>query len=103
MIPEQHLLVLSAPPALEEALIDWLLEHGEGAGFTSQHVNGHSSYHGHLSLAEQVSGRQRRVQFQVHAEAERIQVILQGLRVDFTGSDVHYWVMPLLMSGHLET
>lgn len=100
---EHHLLVLSAPPALEEALIDWLLEHGEGAGFTSHPVSGHSSRHGHLSLAEQVSGRQRRVQFQVHAEAGRIQAILQGLRRDFTGSDVHYWVAPLVMSGHLKT
>lgn len=103
MNPEQQLLVLSAPPRLEEAIIDWLLEHGEGAGFTSRNVNGHSSRHGHLSLAEQVSGRQRRVQFQVHAEAERVQVMLQGLYRDFTGSDIHYWVAPLVLSGNLET
>ncbi|BCO32821.1 hypothetical protein TspCOW1_29240 [Thiohalobacter sp. COW1] len=102
MNPEHHLLVLTAPPALEEALIDWLLEHGEGAGFTTQPVSGHSSRHGQLSLAEQVSGRQRRVQFQVHAGSERIEHLLQGLRRDFNGSDVHYWVAPLVMSGHLE-
>ncbi|HSH28338.1 MAG TPA: DUF3240 family protein [Thiohalobacter sp.] len=103
MSSEHHLLVLSAPPALEEALIDWLLEHGEGAGFTSQPVSGHSSRHNHLSLAEQVSGRQRRVQFQIHAGAERIAALLQGVRRDFTGSDIHYWVTPLVMYGHLET
>ncbi|MAT65481.1 MAG: hypothetical protein CMN57_07525 [Gammaproteobacteria bacterium] len=103
MKTEHHLLVLSATPALEEALIDWLLEHGEGTGFTTQPVSGHSSRHGHLSLAEQVSGRERRVQFQVHAGAERIQIMLQGLRRDFTGSDIHYWVTPLVLSGNLET
>lgn len=99
---EHHLLVLSAPPALEEALIDWLLEYGKGAGFTTQPVSGHSSRHGQLSLAEQVSGRERRVQFQVHAMSERVEAMLQGLRQDFIGSNIHYWVAPLVMAGNLE-
>lgn len=100
MNTEQHLLVLSAPPALEEALIDWLLEHGEGAGFTTQPVSGHSSRHGHLSLAEQVSGRQRRVQFQVHATADRVRALLEGLQREFQGGDVHYWIAPLAAVGN---
>lgn len=37
-----------------------------------------------------------------HAGAERIQVMLQGLRRDFTGSDIHYWMVPLVLSGNLE-
>lgn len=98
---EQSLLVITAPPRLEEALVDWLLENAQGLGFTSAQVNGHSSQHGGLSLAEQVSGRRRRVQFQIHAEPPRIDQLLVDLAGEFRAADIHYWVTPLLRAGHL--
>ncbi len=98
---EQSLLVLTAPPGLEEALVDWLLAHAQGLGFTSAQVNGHSSQHGGLSLAEQVSGRRRRIQFQVHGEPAQIDQLLADLADGFQAADIHYWVTPLLRAGHL--
>jgi hypothetical protein len=63
---EQCLLVLIAPPQLEESLVDFLLEHEGFSGFSLQRIDG-SPAHGALTLSEQVTGRKRQVMFHVHA------------------------------------
>jgi len=98
---EQVLVVLTGPPALEGQLIDWLLLREDGQGFSSSAVNGHSTKHDHLSIAEQVSGRQRRVQFQVQLERSHLEEFMKELVTDFPGTDLHYWAIPLLAGGHL--
>jgi len=99
--PDQVLVVITAPPSLESPLVDWLLLQDGGTGFSSIPVHGHSTHHDHLSIAEQVSGRQRRLQFQVQIEGERLEGLLEALRSEFAGADLHYWVVPVLAGGHL--
>lgn len=88
------LLTLNLPPALEEDLIDYLLSLDILAGFTSYHAMGHGEQE-NLSVAEQVSGRRKRIQFEIllddEAEAERI---ISGLGSE-VGKDIRYWQLPV--------
>lgn len=95
------LLMVTANPELEEDLVDWLLSCGNEHGFSSFPVNGHSSQHDGLSLAEQVSGRKQQVRFQLHLEDDDLYRVLNRLRKDFEGSGVHYWVLPVVESGRI--
>ena len=97
----QVLVVITSPPSLESQLVDWLLSQDGGTGFSSATVHGHSTHHDHLSVAEQVSGRQRRVQFQVQLDDGRLTGFLSNLKAEFDGADLHYWVLPVLAGGHL--
>ena len=98
---EQYLLTLTVAPAIEESLVDWLLENQGQVGFTSFPVNGHSSQPEGLSLAEQVAGRQKQVRFQIHLDAERVPTLLTQLRRDFAGAGLYYWVSPVLDTGRI--
>jgi hypothetical protein len=91
---------LNASPTLEGRLTDWLLERDERLGFTSFAAHGHGS-HGPLSIAEQVSGRQKRVELRVELAADELAAFLAGLRNGFGGADVYYVVCPVIASGHL--
>jgi len=99
--PSQVLVVITSPPSLESQLVDWLLSHDGGAGFSSSAVHGHSTHHDHLSIAEQVTGRERRQQFQVQLDGARLDSFLVTLKAEFEGADLHYWVLPVLAGGHL--
>ena len=94
-------ITLNAPPALEEPLVDWLLER-DVPGFTSYAAHGHSSTPGQpLTLAEQVTGRRRRVEFRVEIAAHEVDAFLAELEQITHRADVYYFVTPLLRSGHL--
>lgn len=95
------LLVIVVTPAIEESLVDWLLERSEISGFSSTRVDGHGSRHSDLSLAEQVAGRQHKVMFNVHAECALLHALLDELKPAFSGAGLHYWLMPLLEAGQL--
>ena len=98
---DRVLAVISSPPSLESPLVDWLLARDGGSGFSSVAIHGHSTQHGHLSIAEQVSGRQRRLQFQVQLPKVELDRFLDDLKVEFGGADLHYWVLPVIAGGHL--
>jgi hypothetical protein len=100
-VTNQCLLTLTIAPAIEETLVDWLLENHGQSGFSSFPVNGHSSHPEGLSLAEQVAGRRKQVRFQIHVSAERIPNLLEQLRHDFAGAGVHYWVSPVMETGRI--
>lgn len=95
----QGLLILIAPPNLEEMLVDVLLQQTEISGFTTSNVSGHGSSHGdgavQLSLVEQVTGRQQRVQFMMHASLADLQSLVADLKVRFNKTDIHYILMPI--------
>jgi hypothetical protein len=95
------LVTLNAPPALEEGIVDWLLEREEAPGFTSCSVHGHGTHHEDLSVAEQVSGRQRRVEFRVEVETAMLEGFSAALTEDFAGADLYFFVVPVLRSRHL--
>lgn len=95
----QQRLTLTIAPNLEDALSDYLLSLEEVGGFTSYPVRGHGENR-QLSIAEQVTGRQKRVQFELILNAEQISTVLDGLR-DNVGSDIFYWYQDVGGSGRL--
>ncbi|MGD8690772.1 MAG: DUF3240 family protein [Gammaproteobacteria bacterium] len=97
-----ELLVLIIPPSLEENVIDWLLANEDVGGFSTTTVFGHSSNPQGLSVAEQVIGRQRRVQIQIHLSEGRAANVISALRRDFSDAGLHYWLWPLAAAGRLE-
>jgi len=63
---KQYLVTLNIPPSLEEMMVDNLLLLETEHGFSSFPVNAHHHVNKGLSLAEQVTGRQKRVRFQMY-------------------------------------
>lgn len=100
-LPRQYLYVISISPTLEDQLIDWLLERDDAGGFSSSAISGHSSDPEHLTIAEKVSGKQRRLQFQVQIDAGALERFTADLSAEFDGTDLHYWVIALAASGSL--
>lgn len=98
----QGLLILIVPPTLEEMLVDVLLQQAEISGFTSSKVNGHGTVHGDgaakLSIVEQVTGRQQRVQFMMHASVADLKALVVTLKARFRSTDIHYILLPILES-----
>lgn len=99
--PDGVIVTINVPPALEEALVDWLLARDSVAGFTSYRAYGHAASHEHLSVAEQVSGRQRRLEFRVVLPAGTLGPFLSDLAGRFEGADLFYVATPVLRSAHL--
>jgi hypothetical protein len=97
----EYLLSIVCTPAQEELLIDWLLLQKGLTGFSTLRIHGHGVLGQQLSLTEQVTGRQAKVMFKLHATLSVLQNIIQGLKQDFTGTGLHYWLVPLLEAGHL--
>lgn len=93
------LVVLSVPPGLEEPMVDWLLSRGDDAGFTSATVFGHGAERAGLSIAEQVTGRRRRLRFEVAMPRSRCGAFLDEAAERFGAADVHVMVLPVLAEG----
>ena len=98
--PSAGLLMVIAPPSLEEMLVDALLQQTQISGFTSSKVNGHGSEHAEngaqLSIVEQVTGRQQRIQFMMHASVEDLKNLTLALKARFKNADIHYILLPVL-------
>ena len=95
-----RMLVLNIPPELEEDLIDYLLSLSSVTGFTSYETRGHGS-DVILSIAEQVSGRRKRLQFELLIEGEEIQGVIDGLSSE-VGKDIAYWEQVVNNIGHID-
>ncbi len=96
----QALLIIIAPPNLEEILVDLLLLQKSITGFTSCRVHGHGTRPGagkaELSMVEQVTGRQQRVQFMLHAKLADLHALILILQTKFGATDLHYILQPML-------
>jgi len=99
--PANVLLTINVAPALEDVVVDWLLGRGLDQGFTCYRVDGHGSDHERFSIAEQVRGRQRRVEFRVLLEEQARDALLESLAAEFFGADLFYFMTPVLQMGHL--
>jgi hypothetical protein len=103
-LSSQGLLILIVPPNLEEMLVDFLLQQTTVSGFTSSKVNGHGAVNAlanggasaELSMVEQVTGRQQRVQFMLHATIIDLQQLVITLKTRFKSSDVHCLLLPMV-------
>ena len=98
----QVLLSLVISPQVEDAVVDWLLEQEEIGGFTSLQVSGHGTSTHAMNLAEQVAGRRRQVMFQTYLPDADAVTLVKGLEEAFAGSGMHYWLTPVITSGHLD-
>lgn len=94
-------LTLIVPPLLEEEVIDRLLERDGELEFTAGTLYAHASDHESLSLVEQVTGRKRRIRFEVVGEAEVLQAFLDSLQEPFKGSGIRYLLQALEARGLL--
>ena len=92
------LLVLNIPPALEDDMVDYLLELEEIKGFTSFVAQGHGGGE-RLTVTEQVSGRRKRVQFEIIIDADLADKVIAGLSA-CVGKDIAYWQLPVSGIGH---
>jgi hypothetical protein len=101
MSHDQYQLSVNVPPALEEAMVDSLLSIENAQGFISFPVNGHHHCSEGLSLAEQVSGRQRKTRFQISGSKTSMAELLEQIKADFSGSGLHYWIVPVTESGEI--
>ena len=101
MSGQEYLVTINVPPLLEEAVVDCLLAIESADGFSSLTVNAHVNDHTHMSLAEQVAGTQRQMRFQMYLPEQQLSVLIQQLKQHFSGSGIHYWVLPVLESGYI--
>lgn len=96
------LLILIVTPKLEEVLVDFLLQQSAISGFTTVPASGHGTSHGaghsavQLSLVEQVTGRQARVKFMLHATLPVLHELIAALKAEFQKTDMHYILLPVL-------
>ena len=95
------LLVLNTKPELEEDLVDYLMSLPCVHGFTSYPVRGHG-HHDNLSIAEQVSGRRKRLQVELMLDDAEADTVLAGL-TDRVGRDITWWQQTIIASGSLDT
>jgi hypothetical protein len=96
---KEYLVTLNVPPGLEELVVDCLLLLEAEHGFSSFPVNAHHHDNQGLSLAEQVSGRQKKIRFQMYVAEEALAILLVELKQEFSGAGIQYWVLPVLEHG----
>lgn len=99
MNDNEYLVTLNVPTGLEEMIVDTLLTFESAHGFCSFPVYAHDHKNEGLSLAEQVSGRQKRLRFQMYVNEASLQTLLKQLRDEFPGAGIRYWVMPVVENG----
>lgn len=93
-------LTLVVPKALEENLVDHLLEHHElASGFTTLEVEGHGQGATFQSMSERVRGRARRVQMQIVLNREDAQTLVQHLKESLPTPEIAYWITPIAKFG----
>lgn len=96
---EEYLVTLNVPPSLEESVVDCLLMLESEHGFSSFPVNSHDHRNEGLSLAEQVTGQQKKIRFQMYVPEQGLATLLAQLRTEFSGSGINYWVLPVIENG----
>jgi hypothetical protein len=99
MNDKEYLVTLNVPLSLEEAVVDSLLMLEEELGFSSLIVNAHHHENKGLSLAEQVTGRQKQLRFQMYINKQGLAPLVAQLKEEFSGSGIQYWVLPVIDNG----
>lgn len=94
-LPPRVLALVTVPPAVEEVLIDVLLTELATSAFSSVAAHGHGAKPEHLSLAEQVTGRRRQVQFQIELAESDLAELRAALETALPGGDYHCCFLPL--------
>lgn len=83
------MLVMNLPPELEDDMVDYLLALNSVSGFNSYVIRGHGE-HTDMSIAEQVAGRRKRVQFETMIDEADLTTVVAGLQTQ-VGAGINYW------------
>jgi hypothetical protein len=93
-------LTISLPTALEEDLLDHLLEHPEWvSGVTTTPAEGYGRDTLLQTTVEQIRGRARRRVITLLIAQAHLDPLLASLRSAFQSQQMAYWVTPLLQFG----
>ncbi|MDZ7735951.1 MAG: DUF3240 family protein [Gammaproteobacteria bacterium] len=65
------------------------------------HAYGHGSRHTQLNMSERVTGRQEQILIRIQTTRSTADAMINDLKHDFAGTDIHYWIVPILAAGHL--
>ncbi|MCF6203205.1 MAG: DUF3240 family protein [Methylococcaceae bacterium] len=98
---EEFMFTLNAPTSLEESIVDCLLIFEAEHGFETTSINAHDHRNEGLSLAEQVTGRERKIRFQMTLKKQNLAKLINRLKADFSGSGINYWVTPIVDKGFI--
>lgn len=96
---DEYLVTINVPPSLEELVVDCLLTFEYQEGFSSFPINAHDHINYGLSLAEQVSGRQKKIRFTIHVPVSQLDAFVNKLKEELGGTGIHYWVSPITAEG----
>lgn len=95
-------LTLIFPKALEENMVDLLLEHAAlASGFTTVEVDGHGRNIAYQSTTEKVRGRAHRIEMQVVLNQDDAQILLRDIKQALPNTDIVYWISPVIEFGSL--
>lgn len=94
-------LVLQIPAALEEAVIDVMLDHEEAAraGFVSRDVRFHGDAAIYHSVIEQIRGHTRVVEITVTLPEPTIRELLDKLAAELPGRGLTWKIAPIVETG----
>lgn len=96
-------LTLVIPKALEEEVIDLMLEHPEWvSGFSLAQTEGTGRRVLFRGIGEHVRGRSRRVQLEVVISEGDARSLLDAVHAAFPRREIAYWMTPVLEFGRLE-
>ncbi|MCL2590266.1 MAG: DUF3240 family protein [Betaproteobacteria bacterium] len=96
------MMTLAFPLALEEQIIDFLLDHPQWvSGFSLIHAQGMGRGVGLKSAMEKVKGRERRRLINMLMHNDNVILLVEALREEFHSIYMAYWVTPLLSFGRV--
>jgi hypothetical protein len=97
------LLTLAIPAALEEELLDFLLQHPQWAnGFSIVDAAGMGYGAPLLSAMEKVQGRARRKLVLIAGVDADLRLLISALGRQIRNPDIAYWITPLHAFGRLQ-
>jgi hypothetical protein len=95
-------LTLVFPAALEDQLVDELLEHPDWViGFNSWPVDGHMEGLAYTTTAERVRGRLRAVRLDTVLSRAHAALLVPHLKAALPRADILWWTEPVVASGRL--
>ncbi|MCL1962413.1 MAG: DUF3240 family protein [Desulfovibrionaceae bacterium] len=95
-------MTLAFPLALEEQIVDFLLDHPQWvSGFSLIDAQGMGLGAGLRSAMEKVKGRARRRLMSLLLHSQDVEPLVAALREEFHAPDMAYWVLPLLAFGRM--
>ncbi len=99
MSVKEYLVTFNVPPRIESMVVDRLLLLESTRGFSSFPVSAHDNLNQGLSVGEQVTGRQKKIRFQIYVPEAELAVLLEHTRQQFAGAGIEYWVLPVIDNG----